>query len=278
MANAGWLDRMLGKDPDEVFSYTTKKHVIISDKMIAILSLFMKSAVFVYIIFYVLCTQVFIVLRKFETRVQNIGYMYYRVEGKAFSRDAAGNRLAWDLGDIMFPEIDPTGPFIATRVFILRRQQIGQCGPDCTVDTDCPYNPPRQMGQCMPNGQCNEMRWCPDIENSRNVPIEEVRLQGIRDIRFYIYSGIKFEQVDSDYFINEDDNPLEPYDDDRAIVYTVGDILGEENVDVDGISRTGALMNVEFWFSCNGGDSDCAPTIKYDRMDPESRSAPTISK
>ena len=53
MANAGWLERALGKDPDEVFSYTTKKYVIISDKTIALLSLFLRGAVLFYIVFYV---------------------------------------------------------------------------------------------------------------------------------------------------------------------------------------------------------------------------------
>jgi len=210
--------------------------------------------------------------------VQNLGYLYYRVEGKAFSRDAAGNRLAWDLGDLVYPEMDPTGPFIATRVFIIRGQRVDYCGPDCSANIDCPSNPPRQMAECMSNGQCRQLRWCPDIENSRNTPVEEVRLQGIESIRFYLYAGVKFEQLDSDYFINEDDDPLETYDDDRAIVYTVGDIIGEENINLDDISRTGALMNVEFWYDCNANSNDCSPDIKYDRMDPESRSAPVIAK
>lgn len=53
MANEGWLERVLGKDPDEAFAYLTKKYVIINDKTIALLALFLKGTVLFYILFYV---------------------------------------------------------------------------------------------------------------------------------------------------------------------------------------------------------------------------------
>jgi hypothetical protein len=95
------LTKILGKDPDEVFPYKTALIVKIKDYMIGIVWLVLSLIVILYIGLYV-----FMHLRKFELDEKSKGFVYYEIEGKAYSTNSDGSTVVWDTGDIVYPEMD----------------------------------------------------------------------------------------------------------------------------------------------------------------------------
>ena len=120
------LERILGKDPDEMFPYETERILIIRDLLLAIIGYIFYFAVVIYTILYV-----FIILEKYNETGNWNGYVYYNVIGKGYSQDDKGNIIVWDQGDILYPEQDSKALLIGIYMKEIQEQQIDNCLLQC---------------------------------------------------------------------------------------------------------------------------------------------------
>ena len=144
------LERILGKDPDEMFPYQTIRTIRIKDKILSAISWFLFILTLVYFVFYLFISQM-----KWADITRDVGYSYYSFSGKAFSRDTSGNIEAWEAADLVYPIQDSTGLFIGVHLYKISGQSLGYCGDTCTLDSDCPDTPPLKLPTCNNEGFCD---------------------------------------------------------------------------------------------------------------------------
>ncbi|OMJ93876.1 hypothetical protein SteCoe_3068 [Stentor coeruleus] len=257
------LEKILGKDPDEVFSYQTEKVLIIRDLLLAIIGLIFSAGVLIYTILYV-----FLVLERYNEKGIWTGYMFYRLTGKGYSDDN-GLMKVWDHGDLLYPEQDSKGIMLGFAVQEVNSQEIGYCLVPCDIDDDCPNIPPKCYGHCTSNGYCDAPTWCPNIDANGTV-ITYYYVKGVENFFLELWTGIYFPQFSDHEYISYKGNKHEIYPKDKATLFRIGDILYEAGIEkIEDIYETGAIIDISFYWKCDTTLSDCIPEIHFSRDDSE---------
>ena len=82
-----------------MFPYKTELIVQIKDYIIGIFYYMLALGAWLYILLYV-----FMHKRSYELTEHSAGYIYYNLEGKAYSENSDGSVTIWDEGDLFYPE------------------------------------------------------------------------------------------------------------------------------------------------------------------------------
>ena len=251
------LERLLGRDPDKVFPYPTFQILVIKDWLMAIISGLLTAAVIIYTILYV-----FIILQQYNVSGNWDGYTYYFVSGKAYSEE---NSEVYDAGDLVYPHQDSSGITLGAYLYKVANQELGYCTTECTIDSDCPENPPLSNSRCL-EGYCDQLTWCPNIDSSLASP-EEIQIKGVENLVLNVKSGIYFPQYDTkDYSSYESEKNLDSSQ--RLNLYLVGDLLNEAGIEsIDEIKNTGAIIELNFKWKCNANEESCEPSVEVQRLD-----------
>lgn len=257
------LEKILGKDPDEVFPYQTERILIIRDLLLAIIGYIFSFAVIFYIVFYV-C----IMLEKYNAIGTWNGYVYYRLSGKAYSiSDDA--MTVWDHGDISYPEQDSKSVMIGIFLQEIQGQEIGNCIITCSVDSDCPNIPPKSYSVCTDNGYCDSPSWCPNPDVALTEMIE-TDILGIETFTLSLWAGIEFPQFSSPEYVSYSDSTSKTYPDSGATIFILGDLLKEAGVDnIEDLKETGAIIDLNFNWECDASINECTPVLTVEREDSE---------
>lgn len=249
------LEKLLGKDPDVVFAYQTERILKVKDWVLAIIGNIFTFGVLAYIIIYV-----FLILQKYNTKATWTGYAFFNVQGKGYSKQNETTKI-WDHGDLLYPEQDSNGLMLGIRVDEIPQQTYGYCQYPCYIDSDCEDDPPRSYATCLDSGYCKAPSWCPSIDVN-TTEYTSYTVEGIESFKLKIRSGITFPQYDSDEYIS--------YSPDDSEFYYIGDILNEAGISsIESINETGAIINLDFDWSCNTLKSTCTPDISFSRSDSE---------
>lgn len=257
------LEKILGKDPDEVFSYQTEKVLIIRDFLLAIIGLIFSAGVIIYTILYV-----FLVLERYNEKGIWTGYMFYKLTGKGFSDDT-GVLQIWDHGDLLYPEQDSRGIMLGFAVKEVNSQEIGYCLVPCDTDNDCPNIPPKCYGHCTSNGYCDAPTWCPNID-ANGTDITQHYIKGVENFYLELWVGIYFPQFSDQEYISYKGNKHEEYPNTDATLFRIGDILYEAGIEkIDDIYETGAIIDISFYWKCDATLPECTPEINFSRDDSE---------
>lgn len=259
----------LNERMNKMFPYQTERMIVIEHWQTSVLYKLFYLLILIYTIVYV-----FLVMRKMDKKELNVGYTYYLIEGKAYARDSNDNLIAFDLGDVAFPEREATGPFFAAKVYRVVGQTLGYCGPKCTENSECEDDQPLKYPVCTDSGRCKYYRWCPDMDYADEGDIEIWKVSEFDKMTVHLYSGIEFPTYSGNEYTSNEKNSKIEYPDSRANVYKVEDFMSEGGVDVDNLRETGATIKVFFSWSCDVKNSDCAPDIKYDRIDADDTDTP----
>jgi len=102
----------------------------------------------------------------------------------------------------------------------------------------------------MNNGYCREKSWCPNID-SAHTKAESIEILGLENMTVKIWTGIDFEQLQSDSYIgHENNNKLVEYPESGANTFNVMDLLKDAGIsDVSKVHNTGAIIRLTFdWY------------------------------
>jgi hypothetical protein len=254
---------------NKMFPYQTERMIVLEHWQTSLLYKSLYILIIIYTVVYV-----FLILHKMDKKELNVGYTYYTVEGKAYARDSNDEIVAWDLGDLVFPEREITGPFITAKAYRIVGQTLGYCGPKCTSDTDCEDDPPLKNAICTDEGRCKYYRWCPDMEYADEDEVEKFNVSGLEKLKVNLFSGIEFPTYSTNEYTSNEKNSHIEYPDSRPNVYKIDDFMSEAGVDIQDLRETGATIKVYFSWSCDVKATDCSPSIKYDRIDADDTDAP----
>ena len=82
----------------------------------------------------------------------------------------------YDWVDLRFPETEPAGVFIMTKLVTQKEQKVGKC-----VDFDQPC-PCREKAECV-DGFCKDDAWCPSIGEGNIADLEKspsvIKMEGL---------------------------------------------------------------------------------------------------
>mmetsp|Transcript_2001 Transcript_2001/g.4504 ORF Transcript_2001/g.4504 Transcript_2001/m.4504 type:complete len:266 (-) Transcript_2001:371-1168(-) len=263
----------LNEKLNKMFPYQTERMIVIEHWQTSFLYKLFYLLIIIYTIVYV-----FLVMRKMDKKELNVGYTYYLIEGKAYATNSTEHIIAFDIGDIAFPEREVTGPFFAAKVYRVVGQTLGYCGAKCTSDADCEDAAPLKYPICMDNGRCKYYRWCPDMDYADSDDIEVFNVHEIEKLTVHLFAGIEFPTYSGNEYTSNEDNKRVDYPDSRANYYKVGDFMDEGGVDIDNLRETGAAVKVYFSWNCDVKTSDCSPDIEYDRIDADDTDAPVTAE
>ena len=133
-------------DLDVVFSYQTTKEVRMLDVRLGVVCWLIRALVLVYVIGYV-----FWYKQGYSDWEKSVGHVVSSINGSTYSLQADGTPLPWDAIDAVMPALENGAAFVATTVYVTKRQTIGNfTNPalPCTADSDCHKAPPLSHGEC----------------------------------------------------------------------------------------------------------------------------------
>merc|ERR1719261_1300641 len=113
-------------DWDRILAYKTFKIVRIKDKFLGLLYWSIVTMVIMYIIIFALGIE-----GKHQSQEPGIGTVITKYAGKAFDDEGK----VYDAADLRFPEVEPFGAFIMTRMVSQRGQKVDKC---TDYDSTCP--------------------------------------------------------------------------------------------------------------------------------------------
>jgi len=239
-------------DWDEVFAYKTFYMVRIVDMWLGVLYYSIVTLVVCYVVFFALLLN-----GKHQIERAGVGTVLTRFAGKAFYD---GN--AYDAWDMRFPEIEPNGCFVATKIVTLPNQKVGKC-----IDFDqlCPC---RDEAECI-DGYCEDKAWCPSLGEGS---VDEVAktgkieiMQGLEDTELQIQAGIAFPGIGNEFFVagkstEEATNPV------RYI--KLKDLFAMGGLEVGDLIEYGAIVSVIFQWRCDVLVPEmCEPVVNVQRID-----------
>lgn len=238
-------------DLDQTCAYLTAKVVRIRDKNLGLLYWGIVTLVMLYVIIIALGVE-----GKHQYQEPGVGTCITRLQGKGFAGDKA-----FDKSDLRFPEIEPFGAFLATKIITLRSQKIDNC-----VDFDNPC-PCRKGAECV-GGFCKDQAWCPslgegNIEKPQGATVTEIK--NLENMIVEIHAGIAFPGIGNFFYVvgasKGATNPLRNM--------TLANLLkmAQPPVSLDDIKDTGALLGVSFWWNCDIYEDFCEPNINVKYLD-----------
>ncbi|CAG9324534.1 P2RX1_2 [Blepharisma stoltei] len=263
------LEKILGKDPDEVFAYMTARMLIIRDLLMSLIDWSLQTLIVVYVIFY--C---FLILQRYNIKATWDGYIYYRITGKGYS-ETDGIYYPWDHGDLVYPEQDGNGFNLGVHCYRVDGQQMGYCTNACESDDDCSDKEPYEYKVCTDNGYCKSLTWCPDLASISSSELDESKIYGVGNFVINLWAGIDFPQFDTDEYVNYESKKPVSYPEEPATKYTINDILSEAGIEsMDEVRKTGAIIEIIIDWKCKTKETTCDPTLSVARLDGASEDHP----
>jgi len=238
-------------DLDETCAYLTVKVVRIKDRNLGMLYWGIVTIVILYINIFALGME-----GRHQYQEPGIGTVITRFKGKAFSKGKA-----WDAADLRFPEVEPFGAFILTKMLMMGNQKVADC-----VDFENPC-PCREGAKCV-DGFCQDKAYCPSLgEGNMEKPDGAVieTMSGLENSIVEIHSGIAFPGI-GNYFWVTGKSPLgkNPFKN-----MTLSDLLqmADPPANLEDVIDTGALIGVSFFWNCDVTGDDCEPNAVVKRLD-----------
>lgn len=248
-------------DWDRIFAYKTYKVVRIMDRYLGMTYWAIVTAVIMYIIIFAIGIE-----GRHQYQEPGIGTVITRYKGKAFA-----DGKAFDQADLRFPEVEPFGAFIMTKVVTVKNQKIGSC-----VDYTNPC--PCAEGSSCVDGYCQEKAWCPSLgEGNMNSPEASggvvTKLTGIEHTVLKVLAGIAFPGIGNYFYVmgkTEEGFVELPHEKElnfRNI--TVKQLLEAATppVKLEEVLDTGALISVSFLWNCDVMSIFCKPRTVIKRLD-----------
>lgn len=239
-----------GTDWDQSCAYLTFKVVRIRDRNLGMLYWFIVTLVLLYIIIFALGME-----GRHQYQEPGVGTVITRFKGKGFS-----NGKAFDSADLRFPEVEPYGAFILTKMLMMQ-QKVQNC-----VDYENPC-PCRLGAQCV-DGFCQDQAWCPSLgegnqENPQGAAIEVI--SGLENTIVEIHSGIAFPGIGNYFWVTGHS----PGAHNLFKNITLGDLLARSDppTKLEEIIDTGALIGVSFFWNCDVLADECEPSAVVKRLD-----------
>eukprot|EP01006_Ploeotia_vitrea_P028198 TRINITY_DN60921_c0_g1_i2.p1 TRINITY_DN60921_c0_g1~~TRINITY_DN60921_c0_g1_i2.p1 ORF type:complete len:427 (-),score=205.75 TRINITY_DN60921_c0_g1_i2:298-1578(-) len=140
------IERVTGRDPDEVFAYNTIKVVRIKDRYLGMLRLFLLLVIFLYIVGYVLIYQqkyleIEVPVGSVATSLKKPGHLKIDVSQYPYCKNYSGSEhfldpaecVAWDADQIVYPPAMSDSMLITTRIktteewYICKDPTAGPC-------------------------------------------------------------------------------------------------------------------------------------------------------
>jgi hypothetical protein len=244
-----------GIDWDQTCAYLTFKVVRIRDRNLGMLYWFIVTLVILYIVIFALGME-----GRHQYQEPGVGTVITRFKGKGFS-----NGKAWDAADLRYPEVEPYGAFITTKV-IMMQQKIDNC-----VDFENPC-PCRQGAECV-DGFCKDQAWCPSLgegnaENPEGAAIDVI--SGLENSIVEIHSGIAFPGIGNYFWVTGASAPeLFPGNQMEFRNITLEALLAKTvpPTKLDDVIDTGALIGVSFFWNCDVLGDACEPNPVVKRLD-----------
>lgn len=256
-------------DWDRILAYKSFKVVRIKDKALGLLYWSIVTLVIMYIIIFALGIE-----GKHQKQEPGIGTVITKYTGKAF--DEKGN--VYDAADLRFPEVEPFGAFIMTRMISQKGQKAENCAD---YDSFCPC---RDGAECVGEdkkkgipGHCVDRAWCPSLgegnadeftktDEGRGVKV--ISVKGLEHTVLKISAGIAFPGLGNEFFVAGKSETLKIPNPVQEI--TVGDLLKKADppMKVDDLLQKGALIGVSFFWTCDVM-VDCEPSVVVKRLDNE---------
>lgn len=240
-------------DWDTVCAYLTFKVVRIRDKNLGMLYWGIVTLVILYIIIIALGVE-----GKHQYQEPGIGTVITRMHGKGFI-----DQKAFDKADLRFPEIEPFGAFIATKIITMRNQKVDNC-----IDFDNPC-PCRKGAECV-DGFCKDQAWCPslgdgNVKRPQGATVEVI--EGLEDFIVEIHSGIAFPGIGNFFYVTGA-SPLAVGKNIFKNIRLV-DLLkmASPPVKLEDVLETGAVIGVSFWWNCDVLEDGCEPVANVKSLD-----------
>mmetsp|Transcript_28468 Transcript_28468/g.68460 ORF Transcript_28468/g.68460 Transcript_28468/m.68460 type:complete len:439 (-) Transcript_28468:60-1376(-) len=267
-------------DLDVVFAYRTMRIVRIKDKSLGLLYWTIVGLIISYIFIFALMIE-----GKHQQQEVGSGTVVTKVKGKAFGTPYPNKDneppVGYDVADLRYPEIDPQGAFIATKITTVKEQQIGECIDfdsrcPCRTKEKCKIKPPDGDGE---NYCYEEKAWCPslgignvDKVASGDVPNGNVMLiSGIENMKLEIHAAIAFPNLGNRFYVAGKSNFLGLSHESPIRNISVGALLAmaDPPLYMEDLQHTGAFIGVSVNWNCNVDDSDgCEPLqIVVQRLD-----------
>lgn len=246
------LRDIFSQDLDKLFSYRTPMLVLIKDRTLGLMAIFINLCILIYFVVYVIIIQ-----KAYLAEEYSRGSALMYVTGTAISRDGKNVRV-WDGVDVIYPHFDPSATVISTEIKEDIRQEKGVCADSkrkCMSAEDC-----IKGGECI-EGLCKEASWCTEI------PSKTYDLVGVENFIFwfqgsinFITTGIKMSTLGV--------NKAKVYPDSGANSYLLSDILKISGLRYEDIKKTGAVLKIVLDWNCDVTWTDnCDPKVKAERID-----------
>jgi len=268
-------------DPDELFKYKTFRIVQIKDRRLGMLYWGIVALVTFYIVVFAL-----LINGKHQNIRHGLGAVITKFNGKAFVGESA-----YDAADLRFPEVEPNGAFIATRIVTSEVQaRDGKC-----VDYDSPC-PCREGAKCVgadggeaTDGYCEDVAWCPSLgEGNVDTFAESYQqnvktMEGLENTKIDILAGIGFPGLQTPNFYvagkvipeGKDAPPPIAVGGKKQITgnplkhTTLGEIHAKcENCkSLDDMIKNGALVTVMYLWNCDVDLGCSEPKVEIKQVD-----------
>lgn len=239
-------------DWDRICAYKTFKVVRIKDRHLGMLYWAIVTLVIFYIIIFALGIN-----GKHQYQEPGIGTVITRYKGKGFA-----DGKAYDEADLRFPEVEPYGAFITTKMITLKSQKVSNC-----IDFDNPC-PCREEAECV-DGFCKDQAWCPSLGdgNAAEPPGEAsvVTMKGLEHTVLELMTGIAFPGIGNYFFVTgKSVGAVNPFKN-----ITLGRLLAQATppVKLEEVLETGALISVSFFWNCDVLYPTCEPSVVIKRLD-----------
>jgi hypothetical protein len=243
-------------DWDLICAYRTMRMVKIQDRYLGLLYYVIIILVAVYVSVFALW-----ISGKHQIESSGVGSVVTKFTGKAFA-----NGQAYDWVDLRYPETEPAGVFIMTKLVTQKEQKVGKC-----VDFDQPC-PCREKAECV-DGFCKDDAWCPSIGEGNIADLEKspsvIKMEGLEHTQVEIQAGIAFPRVSDHFFVAgksgpESKNPL------RYV--SLGDLLARGGLKIDDFIEYGGVVSVIYQWGVEPpcdvlNPQFCEPLIQVSRID-----------
>lgn len=243
-----------GTDWDQACAYLTFKVVRIRDRNLGMLYWFIVTLVLLYIIIFALGME-----GRHQYQEPGVGTVITRFKGKGFS-----NKKAFDAADLRFPEVEPYGAFILTKMLMMN-QKLDMC-----IDFENPC-PCRVGAECV-NGFCKDQSWCPSLgegnqENPQGAAIDV--MSGLENTIVEIHSGIAFPGIGNFFWVTGNSPVDQGYPSNPFRNITLSDLLerADPPTKLEDVIDTGALIGVSFFWNCDVLEDFCEPHAVVKRLD-----------
>lgn len=250
-------------DWDRVFAYKSYKVVRIKDRYLGILYWTIVTFVILYIFIFALGLS-----GKHQYQEPGIGTVITKLHGKGFV-----DGQAYDNDDLRFPEVEPWGAFIMTKVVSVKNQKIGTC-----VDYDNPC-PCAKDATCV-DGFCQGKAWCPSLGEGNALSPESsggtvTTVTGLQHMVLKLLVGIAFPGIGNYFYVagksyrDGTNTPIAGVEHLDFMHMPLGTLLEKANppVKLEEVLETGALIGVSFFWNCDVWDTTCEPIVVIKRYD-----------